>query len=190
MIKDLDGLFWYSLTARTYWCILMRKAIFISKQNIYIVSCWNPNYTSPRLQNRGNVLSWVFLSTKFAHVPFHALEALSSHDDKRRQNGIFFSFNLAFFLAWLWCPDMPATSSAAWAEASKAKCQHMDSSSTNLVHRSVIKPENRTGLSTHQCYFAQRLLPGIDDRDSLEFPALITGWVGKLQKYFFTIRSQ
>lgn len=73
------------------------------------------------------------------------------------------------------CPDMPATSSTAWAEASEAECQHMDSSSTNLVHNSVIKPENRTGHLTHQCYFAQRLLPGTDDCDSLEFPAVITG---------------
>jgi len=101
-----------------------------------------------------------------------------------------FPFQFGFFLTQMWCPAMPAMSSAARAEASKAECQHMDSSSTNLVHSSVIKPENRTGHLTHQCYFAQRLLPGIDDRDSLEFPAVVTGGTGKSQQYFFTIRSQ
>lgn len=190
MSKDLDGLFWYSLTAQIYWRILVSKAISISKQNIYIVCCRNPNYTPPPLKNGGDVvLSRVFLSTEFAHGPFHALEALRSLVNKRRQNGIFFFFNLAFFLTRIWCPDMPAMSSAARAEASEAECQHMDSSSTNLVHNSVIKPENRTGHLTHQCYFEQRLLPGIADCYSLEFTAVVTGSVGKSQKYFFTIRS-
>lgn len=104
--------------------------------------------------------------------------------------GFFFFFNLAFFLSRMWCPDKPATSSTAQAEASKAECQHMDSSSTNLVHNSLIKPENRKGHLTHQCYLAQRLLPGIDDCGSLDFPAVVTGWVGKSQKYSFTIGSQ
>lgn len=98
MSKDLDGLFWYSLTAQIYWRILVSKAISISKQSIYIVCCGNPNYTPPPLKNRGDVvLSRVFLSTEFAYGPFHALEALSSLVNKRRQNGIFFLFQFGFF---------------------------------------------------------------------------------------------
>lgn len=186
-IKDRDGLFLYSLTARIY--RHTSKAIFFSKQNIYIVSYWNPNYTSSPLKNRGDVLlSPGFLSAEFFHGPFHTLEALSSMNHKRRQNGNFLLFQFGFFLARTWCPEMPAMSSTDWAEASKAECQHMDSSSTNLVHNSVIKPKNRTGHLTHQCYCAQRLFSEIDDRDSLEFPAAVTGWANKSRKYFL-IRS-
>lgn len=126
-----------------------------------IVSCWKPKYTPPSLKNRGDItlLSWALFSAEFGHGPFHSLEALSSLDNKRRQNGIFFSvFNLAFFLTQMCCPDMPAMSSTAWAEASEAECQHMDSSSTNLVHNSVIKSEYRTGHLTHERYSLELMI--------------------------------
>lgn len=153
------------------------------------MSYWNPNYTSSPLKNRGDVLlSPGFLSTEFSHGPFHTLETLRSVDNKRRQNGNLCFFKFGFFLVQTWCPEMPAMSSTDWAEASKAECQHMDSSSTNLVHNSVIKPKSRTGHLTSQCYFAQRLLSEIDDCDHLEFLAAVTGWADKSQKYFL-IRS-
>lgn len=147
------------------------EATFISKQNISVLSLRRATPSS--LKNRGDVFqSWLFLFAEFSHGSFHTLEALSSFDNKRRQNGIFFCFNLAFFLTWIWYPDTPVMSSAAQAEATESVCRHMDSSS-NLVCDSIIKLGNSTGHLTHQCYVAQRLLSGTDDH--LEFPALVTG---------------
>lgn len=79
------------------------------------MSCWNPNYTLPPLKNRSDVaLLQLFLSKEFAYGSFQAVEALSSLDNKRRQNGVFL-FQFGFFLTHMCCPEMPATSSAVWA---------------------------------------------------------------------------
>lgn len=90
MIKDQDRLLWYSLLM-----LLMKPPSF---QNIYIVSLADPNYTPSSLKNRGDVFqSWVFLCTEFSRGSFHTLEALSTFDDKRRQDRFFFSFSIWLF---------------------------------------------------------------------------------------------
>lgn len=72
------------------------EATFISKQNLCVSR-------EPKLYSFFPEKEWWCLSafhipfTEFSHGSFHTLEALSSFDDKRRYNRIFFFFNLTVF---------------------------------------------------------------------------------------------